>query len=277
MQGLIRRWPVTALVVIAIGWTTFFVSPVVITSRGAGELWLGKAFWELVGALGPLVAGFVVIRALHGADGVRALWRGMWHWRVPAPWLLFSLLSPFVILLAAMLWNRLSTGAWPDFSVLPAGEFGTLAGLLNVLLLKSIWQGVAEEPGWRGVMLPLLRERHGPLLASVVLWPFWLVWHLPFFLARPEFGWVQFAGFSLGILSAAIWLTLIWDMTRSVLMAIAWHALINLTRFYALALSPAMFLQFSLLVTIGAVPIVLWWLLRRPGPVAMDPGHPRAA
>jgi len=262
MTGIIRRYPLTAFIVLAWGWTWVMVGPVVAASRGLLELRMGALFWEVLGAFGPFFAALIVLYATRGIEGLQWLGRSLLHWRVGRGWLAFTLLSPFAILLLALAWQRLATGAWPDLSVLPAGTLGTFGGLMNVLLIKSLWQGLAEEPGWRGYMLPKLRERHGPLAATFILWPFWLLWHLPFFLARPEFALVQFLGFSLGILSAAVWLTVIWEGTRSVLMAVVWHALINLTRFVALAVSPGMFLTFSLLVTVLAVPLSIWWSIR---------------
>ncbi len=61
--------------------------------------------------------------------------------------------------------------------------------------------------GWRGYLLPKLLGRLRTLPATLLLFPMWWLWHLPFFLGRPEFGLPQFLGFGLGILSASIWLT----------------------------------------------------------------------
>ncbi len=68
------------------------------------------------------------------------------------------------------------------------------------------------------------------------------------FLIRPEFQWSAWLGFSAGMLSAAIWLTLLYDATRSELMAAIWHALINICRRPALAVSTATFLAFGQIV-----------------------------
>ena len=46
-------------------------------------------------------------------------------------------------------------------------------------------------------------------------------------------------------MSAAVWLTLIWDGTRSILMCLGWHAIINVCRGLALAVSTAAFLAIS--------------------------------
>jgi membrane protease YdiL (CAAX protease family) len=39
--------------------------------------------------------------------------------------------------------------------------------------------GVSEEPGWRGFLLPRLQERFSPLVASLLVWFPWALWHAP--------------------------------------------------------------------------------------------------
>jgi membrane protease YdiL (CAAX protease family) len=178
---------------------------------------------------------------------------------VPAGWLLFALVSPFAVLVVALLMTgeagQLSSGAL-QHEVLAGGR------LLEMVLLGGVLRGIGEEPGWRGFALPELRRRFGPLPATLMLFPFWLLWHLPSFLIRPEFQWSAWLGFSAGILSAAIWCTLLYDATRSVLMAVLWHALINICRGLALTASTATFMAFGQIVLLCAVVIVAWWLLR---------------
>ena len=43
----------------------------------------------------------------------------------------------------------------------------------------------AEELGWRGFLLPLLMERHGALVASLLVAPLWFAFHLPAMLSGP--------------------------------------------------------------------------------------------
>jgi CAAX protease family protein len=99
----------------------------------------------------------------------------------------------------------------------------------------------------------------------------WLFWHLPSFLMRPEFQVGAWIGFSFGILSAAAWSTLLYDKTRSVLMIVLWHALINITRSIALAVSTAAFLAFAqVMIGIGVV-IIIYWAIKRPGIYTAEP------
>jgi len=39
--------------------------------------------------------------------------------------------------------------------------------------------GITEEPGWRGFALKHLLKKRTPLVATVVLWLFWTIWHAP--------------------------------------------------------------------------------------------------
>lgn len=51
---------------------------------------------------------------------------------------------------------------------------GTIA-FLNALLFTA----VLEEPGWRGFLLPHLQRKFSPLLASLLVWLPWSLWHAP--------------------------------------------------------------------------------------------------
>ena len=42
-----------------------------------------------------------------------------------------------------------------------------------------MFAGVLEEPGWRGFLLERLQHRFSPLLASLLVWLPWALWHAP--------------------------------------------------------------------------------------------------
>jgi membrane protease YdiL (CAAX protease family) len=111
----------------------------------------------------------------------------------------------------------------------------------------------------------LLRGRYGPLLATLAIWPVWTCWHLPSFLMRPEFALGAWLGFSLGILAASAWSTLLYDKTRSVLMIAIWHALINITRNMAGAASTDAFFAFAQAMLAIGLCVIVYWLFTRPG------------
>jgi membrane protease YdiL (CAAX protease family) len=243
----------------AFTWTV--AAPQLLASRGlidAPDLhWL-----EPIAAFGPFVAGMLVARAIDGRNGPRRILHSLMHWRVGWGPAALAAFSPVVLLLLAAGGVAAGGGLQIDPERPQLLRLATAAGIFQLVLVGAVVQAWGEEPGWRGFMLARLRVSRGPLAASLILFPVWLLWHLPFFLSRPEFGLPQWLGFSAGILSASIWLTLVWDATGSVLMALIWHAAVNICRGIALAVSPTLFLAVSNSVLIGAVAIVAYWFWR---------------
>jgi membrane protease YdiL (CAAX protease family) len=244
-------------------WTWATILPLLLQKRGILALGLPDA-WEAVGAFGPFVAAYLVIRRTEGAAGLASFRRSLMHWRVGGGAMALTLLSPVAFLVLAGGLVTAQTGAPPSLAALASGPLGNLHALLDLVLVSAVLQSLGEEPGWRGYLLPKMLGRFRSLPATLLLFPVWWLWHLPFFLGRPESGVAQFLGFGLGILSATIWLTFLWERSRSILLAVLWHTALNITRGIALGFSTAMFLAYGAAVTIGALGIVVWWLLRRP-------------
>lgn len=257
------RHPLLTMIALAYGWTWVTVLPLVLERRGLVELGLPHA-WEAVGAVGPLLAAVFVLSRTGGAAALRGFFRRFLHWRVGRGWLALTVLSPVAFLVLALGAVALQSGAWPAWPPPGAGRLGSIAAVLDLILFGAVLQSLGEEPGWRGYLLPGLLARLGRLPATLLLWPVWWLWHLPFFLSRPEFGLGQLLGFGLGILAASVWMTLLWEGTESIFIAILWHALLNITRGIAGGFSTAVFLAYGLVVTVGAVLIVIGWL--RPSP-----------
>jgi len=258
----VPAFPLLPYFLLAYGFSWAVMVPLLLSVKGMLPFELPHEL-EMLAAFGPFAAALVVARKYGGDEGLTWLVSGLKHWRVGGYWLGFSILSPFVLLLVALLAFRMQNSAWPDFGSETVMQLLTVAGLFNLIVVGGLVQGVGEEPGWRGIALPVLRSRFGPILASLMLFPVWLCWHLPQFLSRPGFGVVQFVLFGVGILSATIWFTYLWDKTRSILMAVFWHTFVNIARNTALALSPSIFMTFNMLITVGAVAIVMYWLVAR--------------
>lgn len=266
MQQFVARSPLLSYFVLAYGFTWSLAVPLLLTKRGWIDAHLPHGL-EAVAAFGPCIAALVVLGLTRGRAGIAELGKSLQRWRVPPLWLAFVLLSPFAVLATALI-------ARGSLDALVNGEMlAGLAGgaLLELIIIGGLAQGFGEEPGWRGFALPHLRFRFGPLAATLMLFPIWLFWHLPMFLSRPEFNVGAFIGFSAGIFSAAVWCTAIYDATRSVLMAALWHALINIARGMALAVSTAAFLAFGQMVLFVAVVIVIIWAVQRPGRYVTTP------
>ncbi len=53
-------------------------------------------------------------------------------------------------------------------------------GVSVVLFTKEfLFAGLLEESGWRGWLLPRLQQRWSPLVASLIVWLPWALWHAP--------------------------------------------------------------------------------------------------
>lgn len=263
MTALLKRFPVLSFYVLAYTLTWSIAVPLMWSKRGWVDLHIPHGL-EALAAFGPAAAALLVLAVTQGRAGLGRLGASLQRWRVPPLWFFVAVISPFVVLLAALaLRGEAGALASPEFAAALGG-----GALLELIIVGGLAQGFGEEPGWRGFALPQLRGRYGPLLATLALFPIWLCWHLPMFLSRPEFSVGAFFGFSAGIFSAAVWCTAIYDATRSVLMAALWHALINITRGMALAVSTAAFLAFGQVVLVVAIVVVVYWLVRRPAPYA---------
>lgn len=251
---------------IAYGWTWVTTLPLLLAGRGVVD-WQIPGEWEGLGALGPFVAALVMLAGEEPAARQR-FWTSLTRWRgLPRAGVLLTLLVPCGFLVVALASEVVRTGGLPGWDALASGRLGTLRGVLDLVVVGSLLQGFGEETGWRGYLQPRLRQRLAPFAFTLALFPLWLFWHLPFFLSRPEFGPGQFAGFALGILSAGFFLTLIVELTGSVLLAVLFHALLNTTRGLSLAVSTPAFLSYGLAVTAAAivVAIILYRRGREPG------------
>jgi len=245
--------------VLAYAFTWAIEVPMALGIRGAINFHL--PLWiEALAAFGPFLAAIIVLKITRGTDSVRELFASLCHWRVPPFWFLMTVLPPFLVMLAAL-------GLTGELGKLLSGQLLRdlidSGKLLELIFIGSLIRGVGEEPGWRGFALPVLRGRHGPLVATLILWPVWALWHLPSFLARPEFAAGAFIGFTFGILAATAWTTWLYDKTRSVLMIVIWHALVNFTRGIAGAASAEAFMAYAQVTLLLGVSVMLYWLVTR--------------
>jgi membrane protease YdiL (CAAX protease family) len=96
-------------------------------------------------------------------------------------WYLFALLMPWVTkLIGIPITNRL--GWEPIYEPDLVASIPSLVGLIAVSFFYMLVfaGGLNEETGWTGLALPRLQSRFSPLVASMILWFFWILWHIPF-------------------------------------------------------------------------------------------------
>jgi membrane protease YdiL (CAAX protease family) len=197
----VREHPLGAFLLLAFAISWF---PFVAGALGAGD---GMV---VLGAFGPGIAAALVTRWTGGS--VRTWFRGLWKWRVPAPFYLYALgLPPLLVALTnlelAGLGEAVDTG--PAVEVIP--EY------LGTLVLVALLGGGQEEPGWRGFALDRYQAHHSPLRATLLLGLVWGAWHLPVY---------GLAGMG-GPLMFVTFYTWLYNRTGSVLLCVLLHSSFN--------------------------------------------------
>lgn len=127
---------------------------------------------------GPAIAALITLYSFQGQAGVAALGRSLTRWRLPG-WLYAlaffgSLAVGVVIAVLGLATGRLQF----------APEQVHIGRFVAFFFLMLVFDGpLGEEIGWRGVLLPQLLRKMGPVGASFVVGCVWFVWHIPLYIA----------------------------------------------------------------------------------------------
>ena len=183
------------------------------------------------GLLGPAAAALIAA-VVSGKAGFRDLWSRLFHipWANRYFWVL--MLSPIGFVVAALalavaLGQRIDLSGLRLYSGLP-----NLHPVL-IFLIVLIVNGLGEEIGWRGFLLPRLQARFGPVMGTALTALIWGGWHTPMFFLIAAYQAMNpvliVFGFALGLLCGAFVLAHAVARTGgSVPAAAAWHALYNM-------------------------------------------------
>jgi membrane protease YdiL (CAAX protease family) len=139
-------------------------------------------YYGTVGLLAAIPA-WILSGAFTRDSGVRELLHALVHpgnWRWQAASFFFWPLMLLVPAAIAHLFHRPLN--WPQHrdTIWLAAAFAGISFLSNFLFTAAL-----EEPGWRGFLLPGLQQRFSPLLASLLVWLPWALWHAPLDFHRP--------------------------------------------------------------------------------------------
>ena len=162
------RRPVLAFLVMAyaIAWTLQFAA-----FQFGLSFRLGSSISMIFGLALP---AFLVTAAVEGKAGMQDLLGRVFRWRVRLRWYLVAVLGlPVATRLVASAFIGVAplqalVEKWPLFFTIFVPEI-----LLAVVLIQ-----IFEETGWTGFMQDTLQERHGPLLASIMVAPAFALFHL---------------------------------------------------------------------------------------------------
>lgn len=207
----------------------------------AWSIWLplgilapGNILLTLPGAWAPTFSALILIGLSDGLGGVREFIKKVFRWRVGFQWYLIVLFGVAVIAYLAIGLGTLFGVPAPEITLPNGLPREALIGFLPIFFLINIFVGgpLAEDIGWRGYILPKMRERMTALNASLIIGVLWAVWHLPFFIFP---GWnaatgnIPFHWFALLTTSWSVLFAWVYVNTESVLMPVLFHAAINTT------------------------------------------------
>jgi membrane protease YdiL (CAAX protease family) len=134
----------------------------------------------VVFAVVGLIPAFVIASGFSANPSVRARLASLVRPRGHLLWYLLALLLVPALRLLSVPVSRLL--GWETISApAPTGGAWALAGSVALSFFYTVIAagGLNEETGWTGFALPGLQTRHSPLVASVILWFFWILWHMP--------------------------------------------------------------------------------------------------
>ena len=264
-QSVIRRHSLAIFFALTYGISWLIWAPLWLPTLGVRGLPI-LPFHHALGALGPVIAAFLVSAMESGRRGPLDLLRGMALLRGRLPWVAVAMLAPLVIL-------AIGVGA----AALLAGEHSALADFgrsrefpqfsaLTFLAYNIVAFGFGEEVGWRGFALPRLQARRSALAATVLLTFAWALWHLPLFFYRPGYtsmGPAGVAGWFFSLLTGAVLLTWLYNQSRgSILVVALFHASVDVA-FTSSVASPFAVNVVGGLITIWGIAVLVVTGLRK--------------
>jgi membrane protease YdiL (CAAX protease family) len=195
-------------------------------SAGPGIMIIVLANW------GPLIAAFVVTAITEGKSGVKALWRRFWNRNMSIKWLLVAVLMiPAMGLVANLVSRTLDGQAYPFFF-----SYNPPWTIISVFITAFIFNGILEEFGWRGYVLPRFQVSWNALTSSIILGAIWASWHIgEWFIPGSHLYQRNFWLWALGMILLSILMTWVFNNTKgSVLSAVLIHAMANTGIIWAL-------------------------------------------
>ncbi len=235
MRGVVRRHRVACFLVVTYAFTWCAWLPLALAHRVVGP---GFEPLYVLGLLGPLVGAITTTAIADGEYRLRELVARMlrirvgWRWWLVAAGLPLAVYAVTYVVLAAYSMFLLAPVAMPSWTSL--GEFTgfplTNAAVLLVWLV--VINGLGEETGWRGFLLPRLQRNHSALAASLLVAACWAAWHLPAFFISQTYRAMPPAMipmFLIGLASASVFLTWLYNHGRhSIALAAVFHGVYNL-------------------------------------------------
>ena len=130
-----------------------------------------------IGAISPGLVAVSLTAIEKGGEGVKLLINKISFKDTSPGWYIFAVSFIALIKCLAAIVFFLLYNSWP--------QFGTTPWYLMLFgIALSMWVQAGEEIGWRGYALPLMSEKFGLAMSSILLGIIWAAWHLPLFYIR---------------------------------------------------------------------------------------------
>lgn len=221
---VVRRHPIAAYAVAAYAVSWAWWVPIAfrhqIVAKGSG--------WptHFPGLLGPMISALAITAVISGREGVRDLGARMFRWRIGVRGWALALGTPLLLIAVGLAVD--SQRSWTGL-----GIFNGLPRIGPLLVWAALVfiNGIGEETGWRGFVLPRLRERHGLVGSSLLLALIWGAWHIPLFAILETFRGFNagtLIGFLIGLACGSLVLAWLYEYTGASILATAvWHGTYN--------------------------------------------------
>lgn len=220
------------LITFGISWSIWLLG--VLDATGLIKLQLSNSFYSLlnlIGGFGPTITCLMLLYYNEGKVATKELLRRAVNVKSIGKvwWLPIFILVP-TIQVCALLLNMLSGGIVPELALL---KEPWLIPVYFIIALLPFANPIREEFGWRGYALDRLQLKWNALVSSVILGFTWGVWHLPLFVfptSQAVYGYIPLWVFIPDTITISIFMTWIYNnSSRSILSAIVFHAVVNLS------------------------------------------------
>jgi CAAX protease family protein len=259
ISTMIRRYPLAAYFALAycISWLIWL--PLCLPAFGVHAL-PAFHYHHAFGALGPIVAAFLVSTLETGRAGTGDLLSRLFLWQGRMGWVVLAIAAPVALLALGMAGASLMGGEHVTLSRLGRSREFPNFSALEFMAYNLGSFGYGEEVGWRGFALPRLQARHSALVSALLLTVGWALWHAPLFLYRPGYVGMNvaaIAGWLFSLVTGSVLLTWLYNGSRGSLLVVAiFHAAIDVV-FTSESSSPIVVNLAGALITVWGVVIVL--------------------
>jgi uncharacterized protein len=131
----------------------------------------------LLGAYAPSIAAIFFTAYLDGKEGLKALFKRLFMWKVGFSWTLLALVIGPIIYAIAISIYAANGGFLGDVN------YGLLPWIPVVFLVSLFFGPLAEELGWRGFVLANMDTKNKLVSTSIIMGLIWAAWHFPLFWA----------------------------------------------------------------------------------------------